>query len=102
MNKWDILQGIVSVILGLFALYGIFYLLFNFYGNNSYNEGYKEDGYLTIYDNGTLINKTHIGHQEVLYYCRDNNSTNLSCHERFYGCGAVNCDCELKREKSNE
>lgn len=60
----------------------------------------KPDGNLYLYLNGKLIGETHLGHREVMDFCRndfDGDDYVISeCSEMFYGCGAINCKCEFE------
>ena len=99
--------GIVTFLTIVYALneFGIIHLIdpeWQYYANNP-----KPDGNVYLYiGNQTDYGKfkpIQIGHQQVIDLCRGQkygeptNTTfmgfNVSCKEKFEGCGAINCEC---------
>jgi hypothetical protein len=61
-------------------------------------EIYKPDGNLYLHI-GNESKTIYLGHEYIITFCRDGYERgyeeyqNLTCEERFEGCGAVNCEC---------
>jgi fucose 4-O-acetylase-like acetyltransferase len=62
------------------------------------NDNYKPDGELYLHI-GNESRTIYLGHDAIISFCRGGfeggyeEYHNLTCEERFEGCGAVNCEC---------
>jgi hypothetical protein len=97
-------EKIIEIMIMLITAVGTFFILLIFINWFGTKIGlfeqpiYKPDGNLYLHiDNDTQT--IYLGHDRIINFCRGEfvdgyeEYQNLTCQEKFEGCGAVNCEC---------